>query len=175
MSHELLRRSAIWLSWVPVAVTLSQAVGNVILVDGTSMQPSLNPDASLGWRDMIFLQKWGFRAGKNLGLGDVVVLRSPEDPDKILVKRIVAIGGDCVTPRPSSMYPRAQLKIPQNHFWVEGDNIHSVDSNRFGPVSAGLVMGKAVAVVFPPSRIGTIPDGGRIAKVQTRPESAIKT
>lgn len=169
MSREVLRRGALWLSWVPVAVTFTQAVGSLIVVDGTSMQPTLNPDTNLGWRDMIFLQKWGFRNGKNLKTGDVVVLRSPEDPEKIIVKRIVGIAGESVSPRPSSLYPRSEVHIPANHFWVEGDNIHSIDSNRFGPVSAGLVVGKAVHVVYPPWRFGKIADGGRLAKIE-RPD-----
>lgn len=127
------------------------------------MKPALNPDESLGWRDMLFLWKFRQRVPGKLQVGDVVVLRSPEDPNKILVKRILGIGGDEIKTR--GQYPKQICKIPPNHLWVEGDNLHSVDSNNFGPVSVGLVMGKAACILFPPSRIGPIKPGGREARL----------
>lgn len=159
-------RAVLWtISWVPVAITLTQTVGQVAWVQGASMKPSLNPDSSLGSRDLVLLQKWGVKRPGVLSVGDVVVLRSPLDPKKIMIKRVLGLGGHTVGIRPTSQYPRNQVKIPTAHLWVEGDNIHSVDSNEFGPVSTGLVIGKANYIIYPFSRWGPIPVAGREARI----------
>lgn len=159
-------RAILWtISWVPVAVTFTQTVAQVAWVQGASMKPSLNPDSSLGSRDLVLLQKWGLTKSGTLAIGDVVVLRSPLDPKKIMIKRVLGLGGHTIGVRPTSQYPRDQVKIPTNHLWVEGDNIHSVDSNEFGPVSLGLVLGKANFILYPFYRWGPIPRCGRDARV----------
>lgn len=129
------------------------------------MQPSMNPDSNLGWRDLIFVYKWGKKTPGAIKVGDVVVTRSPDDPSRMLVKRVLGVGGDEIIPRPGSRYPAGKkCKIPPSHVWLEGDNIHSIDSNQFGPVSLGLLVGKGTKIVFPPSRYGPIPSGGRDAR-----------
>lgn len=76
------------------------------------------------------------------------------DPSKTYCKRIKGIQYDSILTR--YPYPREVVHIPRNHVWVEGDNaFHSIDSNNFGPISNGLVVGKAVKVIWPPSRWGT--------------------
>jgi mitochondrial inner membrane protease subunit 2 len=45
---------------------------------------------------------------------------------------------------------------------LEGDNIHSIDSNTYGPVSTGMVVAKATWIIWPPNRFGPVPEiGGR--------------
>jgi hypothetical protein len=70
-----------------------------------------------------------------------------------MVKRVVAIAGDTVSPRllwptrcysqPEAYfqvktlppYPDMEVRVPDGHVWVEGDEpFHSADSNQFGPV-----------------------------------------
>lgn len=156
--------SLLTLSWIPVAITVSEHVGHVGRIQGSSMKPTLNPDSSLGWSDYVFLWKWGLRDNNSMKVGDVVLLRSPTDPEKILIKRVLGVAGDEILTR--APYPKPRCPIPTNHLWVEGDNIHSVDSNNFGPVSTGLVIGKATRIVFPPSRFGPMPTtGGREARI----------
>ncbi|ANB13037.1 Imp2p [Sugiyamaella lignohabitans] len=171
------RVSLAMLSWVPVVATINQSVAYFTWVEGGSMKPSLNPDSSLHWRDLVFLWKFRQKEPGALKVGDVVVLRSPEQPDKILVKRILGVGGDKVLRRGDGPYPRPTCHVPTNHLWVEGDNIHSIDSNNFGPVSVGLVIGRATRILFPPSRFGPIPDGGREARIAiiraSKPDSAV--
>lgn len=60
--------------------------------------------------------------------------RSPQDPNLLTTKRIIALEGDIVHPlAPHS--PQA-VRIPAGHCWVEGDSRHhSRDSNTYGPVS----------------------------------------
>ena len=103
-------------------------------------------------------------------VGDVVLLRSPTDPEKILIKRVLGVAGDEILTR--APYPKPRCPIPTNHLWVEGDNIHSVDSNNFGPVSTGLVIGKATRIVFPPSRFRDHADNWRQRGADCRAQEA---
>ena len=43
---------------------------------------------------------------------------SPENPDRMLVKRILALEGDVVKTLPP--YPDQEIVVPQGHVWVEG-------------------------------------------------------
>lgn len=157
-------------SWVPVVVTFNQTVGYVSWIEGGSMRPALNPDTSLGWRDLVFLLKYGQKSPGVLKVGDVVMLHSPSDPEKLIVKRVIGTGGDEILTR--GKYPKETCRIPPNHLWVEGDNVsQSIDSNTFGPVSSGLIVGRATTVLFPFSRFGEIPTEGRGRDARVTPIS----
>jgi inner membrane protease subunit 2 len=59
--------------------------------------------------------------------------RSPNDPEKMLIKRVIGIEGDTVLTR--SPYPFKTAVVPVGYIWVEGDDgFHSIDSNTYGPV-----------------------------------------
>ena len=97
--------------------------------------------------------------------GDVVLLRSPSNPNAQAVKRVVALPGDRVrTPRAKT----ASCRLPTGRVWVESDNAGvGRDSNAYGAVPLGLVQGKVVCVVWPPSRWGAVPsqhDDSRITR-----------
>ncbi|ODQ55771.1 LexA/Signal peptidase [Saitoella complicata NRRL Y-17804] len=171
MSKQIFRQTLLLASWVPVAFFVQDHVCWVCPIDGISMRPTFNPDTNLLWRDWVILDKLGFRglkawpAGKPESLfkvGDVVVLRSPLDPEKILTKRIVGLGGDTVSTR--KPYPSGYVKIPPGHAWLEGDEqFHSTDSNTYGPVSLTLIEAKVKGIIWP--RWSGIPGGGREARV----------
>ena len=65
----------------------------------------------------------------------------------MLVKRIVALEGDVVTTKPPFPFPRED--VPQGHVWVEGEEGKSLDSNYYGSVPVGLIVGRIVGVVWP--------------------------
>lgn len=47
------------------------------------------------------------------------------------------------------------VQIPEGHCWVAGDNQeHSRDSRLFGPQPLAMIRGKAIARLWPPSRVG---------------------
>ncbi|KAL3232789.1 Mitochondrial inner membrane protease subunit 2 [Nakaseomyces bracarensis] len=144
----VVRSGVVIAAWVPVYITVTDSIVHIARVDGASMQPALNPGLTSDW---VLLWKWGVRRSMNLQRDDVVLFRSPMDPSKIYCKRIKGTQYDTIATRPP--YPKAEAHIPRNHIWVEGDNItRSIDSNKFGPISTGLVLGKAVCIIWPPSR-----------------------
>ncbi|GEQ68753.1 hypothetical protein JCM33374_g2421 [Metschnikowia sp. JCM 33374] len=126
------------------------------------MSPTFNPGTESTSKDVVLMRKYNLKWPTSLSRGDVVMFRSPEDPEKLVAKRVIGLQGDVILPR-SDQYPKKHALIPRNHLWVEGDNaFHSVDSNKFGPISQGLVVGKVMGVIWPLSRIGTdISHGGR--------------
>ncbi|KAJ8262267.1 hypothetical protein GJAV_G00164490 [Gymnothorax javanicus] len=77
-------------------------------------------------------------------------LRSPKNPQQKIIKRVIALEGDLIR---TKGYKNRYVKVPDGHFWIEGDHHgHSLDSNSFGPVSLGLVHGKASHIIWPPNR-----------------------
>jgi nickel-type superoxide dismutase maturation protease len=95
--------------------------------------------------------------------GDLVALRDPAEPGRLLVKRVAAVmpGG----------------------IEVRGDNqAESRDSRRFGLVAPSLLIGRAVYRYFPPPRAGSLRQRGasggtldRNGPAQTRHRSAAGT
>ena len=105
--------------------------------------------------------------------GDVVVIRSPQELAKRLVKRIVALPGDSLQIEDGilkingrsisepyvlgSTRDRDKSTIPEGHYFVLGDNrSRSNDSNSFGPVHESQIVGKAWLAYWPPGDFGPV-------------------
>lgn len=130
------------------------------------MLPTLNLSG-----DVLLVDRVSTHLG-NVSIGDVVLIQSPEDPKKIVTKRVTGLEGDSVTflvnpahgersmPRTlvvsrtaqtvcyfllhSMSYNFCGLQVPKDHVWVAGDNpLLSRDSRHFGSVPYGLIKGKA--------------------------------
>lgn len=69
---------------------------------------------------------------------------------------------------------KGAVRVPPGHVWVEGDNWReSGDSNFYGPISRGLITGKAICVIWPWERCGERPwEWARREKQGTRVEVA---
>ena len=81
-----------------------------------------------------------------LKVNDIVIVTSPEDPNKFICKRIKALGGEEVNYSDDSFLSQFGISsfvrdfVPKGHVWLEGDNSnHSLDSRNFGPIPIGLV------------------------------------
>ncbi|KAF1838943.1 LexA/Signal peptidase [Decorospora gaudefroyi] len=125
---------------------------------------------------------WGVKRG------DVVTFWKPHKPGEMGIKRVVAMQGDTVYPsrgyaldaevRASRLagmpdglgdgedgvfgggQELGKVVVPYGHVWVEGDNWRqSLDSNDFGPISMGLIQGKAVWVWRNWCRLQEVGDG----------------
>ena len=148
-------------------------VGRIIGVKGTSMVPTLS-DA-----DMLLLQSIGYKPAQ----GDVVVLTKESFMDQPIVKRVIAVGGqhveidydantvsvdgevlqedyinEALMSRPT-WNNIDSITVPEGCIFVMGDNRnHSSDSRnpQLGVVDERYVLGRAIFVVFPFNRIGSI-------------------
>ncbi len=70
-------------------------------------------------------------------VGDIVALRDPDEPGRLLVKRVTAV-------------------VPAG-VEVLGDNqAVSRDSRRFGPVPSSDLLGTVLYRYFPPTRVGSL-------------------
>ncbi|CCF55668.1 hypothetical protein KAFR_0A02300 [Kazachstania africana CBS 2517] len=132
------------ISWLPVAMTTAELV-NISKINGKSMRPTLNPsDKDTDW---VILKL--FRPAKNLQRNDIILFKSPFDPKILFCKRVKGLDKDLIR------LEHENIRVPRGHIWVEGDNVHSVDSRTFGPISKGLILGKVKCIVWPPRRWGT--------------------
>lgn len=145
-------------------------------VNGSSMAPTLSPLAhETGKKDSIIVQRT-IRYSKDVTRGDVITFWKPHKPNEISIKRIIALEGDTVYPHrgyaldaevvnskkvekwdglgvkdPDAIggdkVEVGKVVVPKGHVWVEGDNWRrSYDSCDFGPVTLGLIDGKAIGL-----------------------------
>lgn len=155
MFRRTVRTTALTLLWIPVAYAFTSHVYMPYQIRGSSMTPAFNPGTATTARDVVLAQKYNLKEPDSFERGDIILFKSPLDPEKILTKRVTGLQGETIRPR-SPPYPKREVTIPRNHFWVEGDNsMHSIDSNTFGPISQGLVVGKARYIIWPLSRYGS--------------------
>src|SRR5579859_6287145 len=135
-------------------------------IDGFSMEPSLHNT------ELILVDKWSylFHAPAR---GDVIVFVAPPDPTQDYIKRIIALPGDIITIRDTTVIvdgvtlnetyvdPKNQgnpyayknitnMLVPPDDFFVLGDNRGgSSDSRNWGFVPRANIIGRAALVYWP--------------------------
>ncbi|QDU67602.1 signal peptidase I [Engelhardtia mirabilis] len=140
---------------------------NLSVVRGASMQPGIHDG------DRILVEPWSFVFG-HVNRGDIVVLRSPVDPQLDYIKRVVGLPGERVVVGPAGVFvDGSRLEEPYavtdrddrvvstvvdpGHVFVMGDNRpHSADSRDFGLVPVQDLRGRVELRVWPPARIGIL-------------------
>ncbi|CAH9113523.1 unnamed protein product [Cuscuta europaea] len=128
------------------------------LTRGPSMLPTFNLTG-----DFVLAERLSTRFEKIVP-GDVVLARSPENPKKIINKRVVGVAGDTVKflADPRNSDKEETILVPKGHVWIEGDfKYNTNDSREFGPVPYGLIEGRIIWIVWPPEDFGSV---GRIVK-----------
>lgn len=113
---------------------------------GPSMEPTLGDRG-----EWVIENRLSYTLFPNsIARGDLVTLRSPLDPYRIICKRVLGLAGDviCVDPTGRLAPSTEHVIVPKGHVWISGDNAAmSRDSRQYGPVSVGLIMGKLSARV----------------------------
>ncbi|CAL1373280.1 unnamed protein product [Linum trigynum] len=145
-ARETIARASIAAQFLSLIHITDAYICSTTLVQGPSMLPTLNYSG-----DVVLIEHLSHRLGK-LEPGDIVVVRSPVDPKKIVAKRIVGMEGDRVTylTEPSYSESSRTVLVPKGHVWIQGDNVYaSADSRYFGAVPYGLIQGRAFLRVWP--------------------------
>jgi signal peptidase I len=93
------------------------------VVDGPSMEPAYRAG------DRLLVNRLAYRT-QGPRPGDAVVLRDPEDPSRLLLKRVAAT-------------PPAPDADPARYFMIGDNAAASRDSRQFGPVARQAIIGKA--------------------------------
>ncbi|XP_071831465.1 mitochondrial inner membrane protease subunit 1-like isoform X2 [Apostichopus japonicus] len=127
--------------------------GHFNLCTGPSMLPTVEDDS------VLLTEHVSTRLLCKVNRGDVVVFKSPLNPDCFLCKRVVALEFDHMPDETSWRFTRMRQYVPRGHVWVEGDNRrNSMDSRCFGPIPVGLIRGRAIYKVWPFSSVGLLPE-----------------
>lgn len=153
------------------AVLLRVFVVSAYKVNSTSMENSLFEG------DYIFVNQLAYEYGGSPNVGDIIVFKYPNNPDKDFIKRIVAGPGQTVQVADKVLYVDgmvaeipstvkyidkriipgdlsfrdnfAEFVVPPDQFFVMGDNRDdSKDSRFWGSVPRENVIGKAVFVYW---------------------------
>ncbi|KAL4930868.1 putative mitochondrial inner membrane protease subunit 1 [Aspergillus undulatus] len=128
---------------------------NVLMIqlsEGPSMYPTFSPRG-----DYLLISKL-HKHGRGIEVGDVVRFWHPSFVGVYGAKRVLGMPGDFVC-RDQALGTEAgrtgeMIRVPEGHVYVGGDNLPwSRDSRNYGPLPMGLINGKVVARVWPPSRM----------------------
>lgn len=169
-----------WILYLVVSVVLALLIVNYLgrftVVDGNSMQPTLQN------RNVVIVESLSLRMS-GLENGDIVVMKIPEllgGSRTYAIKRIIAMEGQQVRiadgkvhvdgillsepytsdiPTLADGSPYQEMVVPAGCLYVLGDNRNpdkSRDSRIFGVVNTERVIGKAFVRLFPFSRVGLI-------------------
>jgi signal peptidase I len=150
-----------------------RAVAQPYRVSGDSMESGLHAG------NIVLVSPIAYALGGSPQRGDIVVLKSPVDPNgPALIKRVIGLPGDTFTITPNSvtvdgkqlhepyldgqgktvLYECGQnftnMTVEPNEYLVLGDNrADSLDSRCFGSVPRGNILGKATLFAFPINQI----------------------
>lgn len=143
-------------------------------VKGASMEPSFHTN------EYILTSKatYKFRSPQR---GDVVVFKSPKNPDIEYIKRIIGLPGDKIMVQNGEVYVNDKLMnenyisdktnvweggfiknsipiiVPEGELFVLGDNRpRSSDSREFGPIPIESVIGQVFYRYFPTDKMGPV-------------------
>ncbi len=134
-------------------------------VSGLSMEPHIRSG------EYVIINTFAYRIGTPRR-GDIVAFRHEGDARAIFIKRVIGIPGDRVAVERGQVYVNGvelrepyvahgddrtfeETTVPEGSVYVLGDNrAESEDSRFFGPVNDNLLIGRAVAGIWPPRMLG---------------------
>lgn len=143
-------------------------------VKGASMEPTFHSG------EYILTSKITYKF-RPMERGDVIVFKSPKNPDIEYIKRIIGLPGDKVLIKNGEVYVNdrfideqyisaktnlwdggfakedVSIIVPGEEIFVMGDNRpRSSDSREFGPVPISSIIGQVFYRYFPTNKVGSI-------------------
>lgn len=154
-----------WIKAITLALLLAFIVRHFLfatsIVEGTSMEPTLEDGERVLYNKMVYLVAAPDR-------GDIVII---ERPSKNYVKRVVALPGDTVEVRDHNLYVNnnkvnqkylnqqainetrnfSPITIPEGKYFVLGDNrdISKDSSSGLGLISHEEIIGRSELIISP--------------------------
>ncbi|MEZ4358381.1 MAG: signal peptidase I [Eubacteriales bacterium] len=153
-----------------LALSIRFFVFEFIVVNMTSMQPTLEPES------VMCVEKVSYMLGEP-GRGDIVIFDYAGE-DKDLVKRVIGIEGDTIEILEGHLYINGQLKeesyikepmssdttygpfvVPEDKVFVMGDNRNVSKDSRdpsVGAVDLDTIIGRCFFVIWPIDQISSV-------------------
>ena len=177
--EEVIREAKEWANSIIVALVLTLIIRTYVVQAFKIPSGSMRPTLMEG--DKLFVNKFVYRFNRP-ERGDIVVFKYPQDPKKDFIKRLVAFEGESVEIRDGKIIvdgkpldeagpfgkfyyynhdpyggPNEKVKVPENTYYVLGDNsANSTDSRFWGFVPEKNMKGRAIFRWWPLRRIGKI-------------------
>lgn len=143
-------------------------------VKGASMEPTFLSG------EYIFTSKVTYKF-RDIERGDVIVFKSPKNPDFEYIKRVVGLPGETIMVQAGTVYVNGTpldetyisaqtnlweggylkesqpITVPPDFLFVMGDNRpRSSDSREFGPIPIPSIIGQVFFRYYPPPKMGEI-------------------
>lgn len=134
-------------------------------IPSSSMEPTLKPG------DRIIVNKFMYRF-KEPERGDIIVFKYPLDPKRDFIKRLIGLPGETIEIKDSVLYVNGKkveqpflpkglrygdygpVEIPEGNYFMMGDNRNnSEDSREWGMLPEENIVGEAMVIYWPLSRI----------------------
>jgi signal peptidase I len=152
------------------AMGIRASIAEAVYVPSGSMESTI-----MTW-DRALVEKITYRFRDPVP-GEIVTLDDPSGRYEMLIKRVIAVGGQTVDIRDGIVlvdgmalvepytrglptYPdtlEMPVRIPEGHVWLMGDNrTDSTDSRGFGPQPVSAVNARALAVYWPLEHVGRL-------------------
>jgi signal peptidase I len=158
---------------IGLALLIQAFIIRPFIVSGNSMDPIIKD------REYLIIDEVSYRL-REPERGEVVVFRSPPEPTKFYIKRIIGLPGETVHIRDgvitiiNSAHPNGftldepylthhfkddvSVTVPPDTFFVMGDNrSESYDSRGWGPLPEENIRGRALVRLLPLNRIDYLP------------------
>lgn len=150
------------------AMGIRAGIAEAVYVPSGSMESTI-----MTW-DRALVEKVTYRFRDPMP-GEIVTLDDPSGRYDMLIKRVIAVGGQTVDIRDGVVlvdgmtliepytrglptYPdtlEVPVRVPEGHVWLMGDNrTDSTDSRKFGPQPVTAVHARALAVYWPLEHVG---------------------
>lgn len=168
----------LWREYLETAIiALVAAIVLRIFIVSAYRVSSASMEGSLFEGDYIFVNKMAYDFGNEPQLGDIIVFKYPNNPEKEYIKRITAIGGDVVQIADKIVYVNEEVAaipvhsqhidkriipgdlsfrdnfgpyeiLPEEYFVLGDNRDDSRDSRFWGSVPHENIIGKAVFVYW---------------------------